>query len=196
LRSQVPDYTALRDRVRALLAKTAAKARGRGFSSAEIDDATFAVAAYVDEMVQLSQWAGRLHWSVNTLAKELFNERAAGNEFFERLHRVRDRSRPALEVYYNCLLLGFHGRYRVGEATELIRLVETVGKELSPTPGGNISVHGKREDNVGSPARRFPVLAIAGATIGMALGVAIVLFLLLDSTRQQTVELLGSLGGR
>lgn len=72
----------------------------------------FAVCAWVDEQVLLSNWQNKELWQLNPLQNKYFKTRNAGEEFFEimeRLDPVADA--PVIEVYNYCIKLGFKGKY-------------------------------------------------------------------------------------
>lgn len=67
-------------------------------------------------------------WELNPLQLDLFGSQIAGNEFFERLDRLREQGEkrlPALEIYHYAMLLGFQGKYRL-EAPEKFAILSRV----------------------------------------------------------------------
>jgi type VI secretion system protein ImpK len=67
------------------------------------------------------------------LQLQFFNESLAGEGFFTRLQQIRrDGRRPdVLRVYYQCLLLGFQGKYAIrGGDLELMRLCDSLKPEV------------------------------------------------------------------
>lgn len=95
--------------------------------AAALDAARFAVVAYLDELILVSQWAEKPRWQQLTLQRELFHTTNAGAEFYAKLGTLGDddSARAAREVYYLCLALGFRGKYfgdaRFSEFTEVKR---------------------------------------------------------------------------
>jgi type VI secretion system protein ImpK len=74
--------------------------------------AKYAIVSWIDEMLVDAPWDGREWWSNHVFEVEMFNTRLCNERFFTQAqmassHTVRD----ALEVYYNCAVLGFHGLY-------------------------------------------------------------------------------------
>lgn len=118
------------------------KARKKGFASEDIHEAKYAYCALVDETIMTSQepefQSLKDAWEMNPLQLDLFGSQIAGDEFFERLDRLReqgDKHLPALEVYHYAMLLGFQGRYRL-EAPEKIRyLISRLGDEIEHLRG-------------------------------------------------------------
>jgi type VI secretion system protein ImpK len=112
------------------------QARRAGVPDDEIQAAEYALVVFVDELVSVSSWPGREQWDAAHLEQERFNTALAGTEFFERMDRLRDSQRQALEVFYVCLTLGFEGGYR-GDAArrqELGARIEALRRRLGVPP--------------------------------------------------------------
>jgi type VI secretion system protein ImpK len=108
------DYDTLNQGVTALFEEFDKKARSLKFDSDAVVDSKYALAAFVDEAILRSQWAGKEPWADNPLQLQLFETYLAGEGFFEKLEALRTRGESAaevLEVYYLCLALGFEGKY-------------------------------------------------------------------------------------
>lgn len=191
---ELPDCATLKQRITQLLEQFRSQAQAAGVRSADLDDATFALAAYLDEIIQYSAWPGRQEWAASPLQAILFSESRAGTKFFERLERVRRSSKDVLEVYYYCMTLGFMGVYRLGEPERLEQLVKDVRRELTRGLPKALSVHGERPDQAQAAGRSLPLLPIAGACLGVAVIVAAILFLLLSSSQSEILELLQQIG--
>jgi type VI secretion system protein ImpK len=82
-------------------------------STPEWDMAKYAMVSWIDEMLVEAPWEGREWWSNNVLEVKLFNTRLCNERFYLRAQEASTLSRrDALEVYYNCVVLGFRGLYR------------------------------------------------------------------------------------
>lgn len=137
--------------------------------------ATLAVVGFLDETVLNLQNPIFANWPSKPLQEELFNEHIAGEVFFANIQELlrRDDS-PAvadvLEVHDLCLLLGYRGRYSLGERGELraildairakIRRIRGPMNDLSPhwAPPSDQTSLSKR-----SGGRRFGITATACA---------------------------------
>jgi type IV/VI secretion system ImpK/VasF family protein len=76
--------------------------------------------AWADETIlKHSTWKHHHEWNALPLQLEYFQTRNAGEEFFERLERLRAEQKAVREVYYICLGLGFSGQYFLGMEDEL-----------------------------------------------------------------------------
>jgi type VI secretion system protein ImpK len=105
------DAEAFRRDVETLLAQGEKAAQDAGFSKDDIDQARFAVCAYVDEVIQLSGWSARELWAAAPLQRAYYNTTNAGVEFFKRLDSLTEDNVPVREVYATCLAAGFKGQY-------------------------------------------------------------------------------------
>lgn len=76
------------------------------------EKALFAVCAWIDEHVLLSNWQNKELWQLNPLQNKYFKTRNAGEEFFEIMERLDPiADAPVIEVYNYCIKLGFKGKY-------------------------------------------------------------------------------------
>ncbi len=74
--------------------------------------ASYALAAWIDEVLVDYPWKGASWWSNNVLEVELFGTRVCSVRFFElAAEAARQADRDALEVFHNCVVLGFRGMY-------------------------------------------------------------------------------------
>lgn len=82
--------------------------------------ARYAVAVWIDEMLLTLPWAGAHWWRNHILEMELFQSRICNVRFFELAREASGlECRDALEVFYNCVILGFRGMYANGELARL-----------------------------------------------------------------------------
>lgn len=75
------------------------------------EQSLFAICAWLDEQILLSNWQQKEIWQLNPLQKQYFKTTLAGDQFFE----VLDRFDPVLdketiEIYNLCIKLGFQGK--------------------------------------------------------------------------------------
>jgi type IV/VI secretion system ImpK/VasF family protein len=115
-----PSYEQVRRAIAALLEQEKAAAKRQGMLDRDYQEACFAVVAWADETIlKHSTWKHHPEWNAFPLQLEYFQTRNAGEEFFERLERLRPEQKDIREVYYLCLGLGFSGRYFFGMEDEL-----------------------------------------------------------------------------
>ena len=119
--------------MRALFDACGRRAGELGVSTADSEDARFALAVAFDEFALLREGPLRDYWVSHTLQLHYFGTTLGGSQFFERLANIRldPRRREILKVYYICLTLGFRGQYRLrGGEVELLDLTNMVRSEL------------------------------------------------------------------
>ena len=178
--ADLPDAPTFKKRLMAEFEAVEARARDHGLTQMDADDVRFALAALIDERIQYSPWAERLEWRARPLQADLFGETLAGERFFERLARARERkSKTSVQVFLLTLLLGFRGKYR-GREAELARIVADARffasqdrTALSPRP---IEATEKQIERR-SFSWRVGAIAIAGATILLLSGLYLALHL-------------------
>jgi type VI secretion system protein ImpK len=95
-----------------------AAARRQNIAAQDYQDGRFAVVAWVDETIlKHTSWEHHAKWGEMPLQLKYYQMRNAGEEFFERLERLRPEQREVRELYFYCLGLGFSGRYVLDERT-------------------------------------------------------------------------------
>lgn len=113
------------------------KAEKAGKQNADIEEASFAVVAWIDELIAryATWWVG-----ATPLQKTLFHTNNAGNEFFGHLNQLTARQDEVREVYYLCLCLGFVGQYyyETGENSDLSHIRDNCERQIPRPPA---SVH-------------------------------------------------------
>lgn len=125
------DYETFRRTINEVLAAQESAASARRVDFEIYEDAKYAMVGLVDELAIVSDWAYRNEWAMEPLELKIFDSNIAGEEFFDRLTKLRKRhaaSRDegeretilgALEVYFTCLECGFKGRFRGAAEHEL-----------------------------------------------------------------------------
>jgi type VI secretion system protein ImpK len=188
---ELPAPEPLKNRLTQRFEAARKKAVDLGFTPADVEDGQYAVAAFLDEVIQFSDWPGKAELAAYPLQRALFSENIAGANFFERLAEVRRRSSAALEVYYDCITLGFRGQYHIGNQEELEELVEDLRQEL--TDGASmkrLSPHGERPEDVAETGKGFPFVPIAILSVALSVLITFVLYFVLTSARSDTVDLI------
>jgi len=101
----------VRDTYCRLFAASNELANRYNFSENDYRLAKFAVCAWVDEMISSSRWPQKVKWPKAELQRQHFNTTNAGEEFYQKLCGLRPAQVEVMEVFANCLALGFHGCY-------------------------------------------------------------------------------------
>lgn len=124
----------LRNNIKEYLRQMQQRSQGR---ERLVQAGMFALGAFVDETVLMTDFPLRSEWIRYPLQLELFNTNQSGVEFYDRLSEllVESESRPELleivEVYYICLILGFRGKYFVED--ERRKVIGVVAEKLRQT---------------------------------------------------------------
>src|SRR5436305_5864214 len=134
-RQGVTDANAFRHHTREAIKTADGQALAAGYPAEDAKLATFAVVAFLDESVLNSQNPIFANWARQPLQEELFGTHVAGEMFFQNLQQLLGRSDSSdladlLEIYYLCLLLGFGGRYSVGNRGELTQVMNMTAEKI------------------------------------------------------------------
>jgi len=163
-------------------------------------DAKFALAAFADEVIYHSSWPGKTQWLSNPLQLQFFQLNTAGDQFFvnlDNLHGQRNRAHVA-QIYFLCLALGFQGKYRLRHQEGLQAVIEGLGNYVALSEGGGdqLAPNAERKDGGGGAVRReLPYLFIAIGFLVLALIVIFILWLIIGSNADTTVEAIKRLLG-
>lgn len=76
----------------------------------DMDNARFAVTAWLDETVMKMEGVDAIEWSSELLQKRLYGTTQAGEMFFSKLKSNWNKV-EVLEVYFACLCFGYKGKY-------------------------------------------------------------------------------------
>jgi type VI secretion system protein ImpK len=97
-----------------------------------------ALTATCDELVMSSGASFRMEWMSRPLQLEFYGNNRAGEEFFERMDKLRmgnEDKLKVLEVYYICLQLGFEGAYKIKGLEQLKALMVDIRAQLEDASG-------------------------------------------------------------
>jgi type VI secretion system protein ImpK len=176
------DAAAFRSQVERQLAEARLAAQDAGFERADIDAASFAVIAWIDESVQCADWQHAAQWGSRPLQKTYFNTTRAGVDFFTRLDALTVNQAAVREVYFLCLAMGFKGRYAADGGR--IQLEEIKSREFKTLLGKDAEALSKlfptaySEVSVAGPRRRWRISRTDLALFGGPLAVLMLLYLI------------------
>ncbi len=139
----VPSHPeSFRQEVLDMLSRFENQARKLQFSAEDMNDAKYAYCALLDETIVTQQdvrfFDLQNFWMMSPLQLSLFGSQLAGYRFFEHLEEIRNKDKErlaVLEVYHYCLLLGFHGKYRIESMSQLNSLISRVGEQIDYLKG-------------------------------------------------------------
>lgn len=196
---ELGDPEVLRQRIKELLNQLERKVHGANIEVAKLQQARYALVALIDETIFSSQWSKRTAWMSKPLHVEFYGAGNAGDEFFMRLHELRQRAQvhaEIIEVFYLCLVLGFKGRY-FREPERLRLLIEDTYTEWRRVSGNHtkveaLSPNAKRHEGITATVAKQVPLWVVGAGAAAA-GIVVFLifkFLLIDPVAQDVIKLL------
>jgi type VI secretion system protein ImpK len=139
-RQPVSDATAFRTQMTQLLAKAEQEARAAGYPEQDARLGVFAVVAFLDETALNARQPALADWSRRPLQDELYGGHMAGEWFFQHVDQLLARAddptlADVLEVHQLVLLLGFKGKYGVGDGGQLAAITQRVGERLARLRG-------------------------------------------------------------
>ena len=125
----------LKSRVYEMFERFESNARKFGIDNEKIRLAKFALVAFLDETIISSSWPQKEAWLSEPVQIKLFETFNAGEEFFNFLNELSQRTganKEVLEVYYLCLSLGFKGKYQLQSPENLRKIIDDLNLELHP----------------------------------------------------------------
>jgi type VI secretion system protein ImpK len=176
----LPAPDVLRQRVASLFQQMREKGRDAGIPVDDTNEATYALAAFMDEQILRSPWPGRQQWMSQPLQLAFFQENTAGHGFFVRMQALSGMPgrEHVLQIYALCIALGFQGQYALSATGELVdlqdRALATASRNLVPSEVLSPEGYPKR----GLDALREKRVPVLMAGFGL-LGLCIVLFVVL-----------------
>lgn len=162
-------------------------AREAKIDKEDIQQALFALVAFLDETIKNSSWKSREVWQANPLAAELFSSFIAGKEFFTRLDALRKNAKEKIEVikvYLQCLQLGFRGEY-ANKDEKLRLLTDEIFKEIKNYQPDfipkQLSLQWQLPTEITARSNIPPLWAIAACATGIAVIFYSIMQWILDS---------------
>jgi len=167
-----------------------------GFSRDTLNEARFAVVAFLDEMILNSGWSKKQEWASRPLQYQFFETHTAGEEFFQRLQSVRKTlplNSDLMEVFYICLVMGFEGQFKLQGREKIKDLINDLCQEIQGVRGdiSQLSGNAHRKDEVLEVVKRdVPVWVVAVFSVAIVCVFYVALFVLM---KQETVSVTRSL---
>jgi type VI secretion system protein ImpK len=193
---------ALRTRLLEELVTARDAAIAGGSSLARADAAAWSVAALLDDLALNTPWGGASAWPRQPLVVMLRGDVDAGTQFFARLEELErhpNRDRELLELQYQCLSLGFRGKYRVpGRAGDrsisavrasAARFLRNADAETAP-----LSPHWRGVIAADEPSRFIvPIWVLGAIAVALATAMHIGLSMRLSGEAEKLTTLVGAL---
>ena len=183
-RQTVSDPAAFRQQVIEALQLADQQARNQGYNAEDIKLAIFAVVAFVDESVLNLRLPVFADWPRRPLQEELFGHHVAGEIFFKNLQELLGKTdsqdlADLLEVYLMCLLLGFAGRYSLGDRGALRAIADSTVDKIRRIRGDAPMLSPAWELPREAPRKpgADPLVKKIGIAAAACLALAIILFI-------------------
>jgi type VI secretion system protein ImpK len=201
-RLAVTDPVAFRQQVIDALKTADQQARNQGYNADDIKFAVFAVVAYVDESVLNLRLPVFADWPRRPLQEELFGHHVAGEIFFQNLQELIGKNdsqdlADLLEVYLTCLLLGFAGRYSLGDRGALHAITQAVIEKIRRIRGsaGPISPSWALPEEAPAASGADPLVKKIGIAAAVCFTLALILFITYQVILGSGISSLNGLAG-
>jgi len=134
-RQVISDAQAFRSQMQGALRVAEKEAISKLYPPQDVRLATFAIVALLDETILNSANPAFADWARMPLQEEMFGQHRAGEVFFENVDRLlaRDDSHGVadlLEVYSLCVLLGYRGKYGVGDQNSVRPVLDSIADKI------------------------------------------------------------------
>lgn len=172
-----------------------------GAPEADVDDALFAVCAWIDEALLNSGWSDAERWTLRLLQKRYFDTSHAGVVFFERLDALDGARADVLDVYLLCLQLGFRGRYGYDGGSGPLdairqRALDALSAHAPPCAAHALPFpaaypHAETQPGahaIAAKARARRRIALAGRNFGLPLAILLSLYLIYHAVIVRMVD--------
>jgi type VI secretion system protein ImpK len=155
-----------------------------GFNAEEYDLARYAVCAWVDEKILMSNWKDKNQWLKNQLQRLYYNTTSAGSDFFVKLNKINVTQKNVLEVYAICMCLGFKGRYFSDDAQDsyyldelkLSTVMQIMGNSFKLTSAGDERLFPEAYDGGKLPLAPLKTVKRRALASALIVGVPIAIF--------------------
>lgn len=97
------------------------------------EEVRYPMAVFADEVILYSEWEYAGEWENNLLEQRFFNSEVGGDRFFELCEEYQIDDPEVATIYYNCLNMGFKGRYD-RDSEELRRLKASLLEKFETDP--------------------------------------------------------------
>ena len=128
------------------LAEVASTAARRGHAAENVRESSFAVVAFLDEAVLTASDTNAANWVGKHFAEELFEQRSAGEIFFQRLEALRANRdsqdlAEILEAYTSAYFSAMRANSQAALAASFCRLCQTCAIGSSASSAAILSSH-------------------------------------------------------
>ncbi|HEY6943800.1 MAG TPA: DotU family type IV/VI secretion system protein [Candidatus Acidoferrum sp.] len=134
-RQVISDSQAFRVQMQSALRAAEREGIKKLYSPEDVRLATFAIVAFLDESIRTSNNPVFADWSGRPLQEEMFGHQRAGEVFFENIERLLSRGdshsvSDVLEIYSLCILLGYKGKYGLGDQDSVRPVLDAIAEKI------------------------------------------------------------------
>lgn len=183
-RQQAPNADLFRSHMRDAYRLAVQDAQAKGYAPRAVQKAGYAVIAFLDESVVSSRGTVFANWSLSPMQKELFPD-VSGETFFHTVDELLaapdcPEDADTLEVFLLSLLLGYRGRYAVGNADELVSVMEKMTAKIARVRqnDGSLSPSWAIPAEQIAPPPANPARKICAMLAGAAVAASVLVFVL------------------
>lgn len=184
---RVPDARAFRANIRNMIGAGVTNVRSLGYSDSASRMALYAIIAFLDESVLNSQDPAFADWARQPLQEEMFGGHVAGEAFFNNVNGLLNAPESgevadALELHAVLLLLGYRGRYALGNAGDMQGVLNRIRDKITRIRGPLMLARLTEAPAVKMASQRDKWLTSLWITAGALLALLIVLFVVYTLT--------------
>jgi type VI secretion system protein ImpK len=137
---QVGDAESFRAVIRKMISSAVNESRALGYADDISKMAIYAIVGFLDESILSSGDPVFADWAKRPEQGEMFGSQVAGELFFRNVADLLNRPASAevadvLELHALCLLLGYRGRFAVGDATEIHTILRRIRDKIGSIRG-------------------------------------------------------------
>jgi type VI secretion system protein ImpK len=134
-RQTITDPEAFRAQMRGALKNAEREGTKKLYPLEDVRLAAFGIVAFLDESILNSSNPAFSDWARMPLQEEMFGHHVGGEVFFQNIDRLLSRNdshgvADLLEIYSLCLLLGYRGKYGLGEQDSVRPVLDAIAEKI------------------------------------------------------------------
>ena len=179
---RIPDAAAFRGNIRSMIGAAAGNVRGMGYTDATSKMALFAIIGFLDESVLNSGDPAFADWARQPLQEEMFGGHFAGEVFFQNVAALLNAPESpevadTLELHAILLLLGYRGRYALGNGGEIQGILHRIREKIARIRGPLVLGRLNQAPEIKPAAKRDRLLLSLWIAAGALATLIIILFI-------------------
>lgn len=137
---RVTDTDSFRANVQRMISAAVNEARGMGYTNETAQMALYAIIGFLDESVLSSNDPVFANWARQPMQELMFGNHNAGEFFFRNVNELLNRPDSAeladnLELHAVCMMLGYQGRFAMGNASEIQDILRRIREKIARVRG-------------------------------------------------------------